>query len=308
MFKKDGIDVPLESLSSGEKQIVYRGCFLLKDARATDGAFVFVDEPEISLHPKWQSKIMDYYKAIFTDERGIQTSQIFVVTHSPFVVHRDNRSNDKVIVLRRGAESAIEVMSKPEYHICESVAVVQDAFDIDWGANNVQAVYLEGRTDERYFKSTVEAFDLDLPFEFRWIGYVDEGGQERNTGSSALSKAEDLFFAHGGSIKRVCLFDCDTNHDDITRGSVRSLSMQKFENGKEITKGIENALVLDSIDLAPFYSKKIKPDGYGGGSTVRTLDKMRLCDCICEMEKDERKIIFANLRDTIEKLDTFFRE
>lgn len=68
-------------MSSGEKQIIYRGGFLLKDAAAMNGAFVFIDEPEISLHPRWQ-KIMDYYKGIFTDENGIQTSQIFVVTHS----------------------------------------------------------------------------------------------------------------------------------------------------------------------------------------------------------------------------------
>ena len=31
-------------------------------------------------------KIMDYYKRIFTDKNGNQTSQIFAVTHSPFAV------------------------------------------------------------------------------------------------------------------------------------------------------------------------------------------------------------------------------
>ena len=85
-FKKNGVDIPIDSLSSGEKQVVYRGCFLLKDANATSGAFVFIDEPEISLHPNWQMKIMDYYKDIFTAEDGKQTSQIFAVTfsrHSP---------------------------------------------------------------------------------------------------------------------------------------------------------------------------------------------------------------------------------
>lgn len=61
-FKQYGISIPIDSLSSGEKQIVYRGCFLLKDINATSGALVFIDEPEISLHPNWQLKIMDYYK------------------------------------------------------------------------------------------------------------------------------------------------------------------------------------------------------------------------------------------------------
>ena len=96
------MEIPIDNLSTGEKQIVYRGCFLLKDVNATNGAFVFIDEPEISLHPKWQMKIMDYYKGIFTDESGQQTSQIFAVTHSPFIIHNDNRSNDKVIILYNG--------------------------------------------------------------------------------------------------------------------------------------------------------------------------------------------------------------
>lgn len=57
LFQKNGIDIPINNLSSGEKQVVYRGCFLLKDVNATNGAFVFIDEPEISLHPNWQAKI-----------------------------------------------------------------------------------------------------------------------------------------------------------------------------------------------------------------------------------------------------------
>lgn len=99
LFEKNGKLIQIDALSSGEKQIVYRGCFLLKDANAMNGAFVFIDEPEISLHPKWQMKVMDYYKGIFTDESGHQTSQIFAVTHSPFIIHNENRRNDKVIVL-----------------------------------------------------------------------------------------------------------------------------------------------------------------------------------------------------------------
>src|SRR5699024_6385288 len=72
LFRKNGIEIPIDALSSGEKQIVYRGCFLLKDVNAINGAFVFIDEPEISLHPTWQTKIMDYYKSIFTNGAGLQ--------------------------------------------------------------------------------------------------------------------------------------------------------------------------------------------------------------------------------------------
>lgn len=41
----------------------------------------------------WQMKIMDFYKRIFANGSGIQTSQMFVVTHSPFIIHNKNRRN-----------------------------------------------------------------------------------------------------------------------------------------------------------------------------------------------------------------------
>lgn len=148
LFQKNGVDVPIDSLSSGEKQIVYRGCFLLKDANALNGAFVFLDEPEISLHPVWQMKILDYYKSIFTDKNGIQTSQIFTVTHSPFVIHNENRKDDKVIILTRNESGDIVVKDKPEYFKCTSLEIVQDAFSIHNFYENKPTVYLEGRKFE----------------------------------------------------------------------------------------------------------------------------------------------------------------
>ena len=65
IFTKYGKKIPITKLSSGEKQIVYRGAFLLKDCNSLSGAFVFIDEPEISLHPEWQKRILNYYCDIF---------------------------------------------------------------------------------------------------------------------------------------------------------------------------------------------------------------------------------------------------
>lgn len=188
LFRKNGIDIPINNLSSGEKQVVYRGCFLLKDVNATNGAFVFIDEPEISLHPNWQVKVMDYYKGIFTN-CGEQTSQIFAVTHSPFVIHNDTRRNDKVIIFSRDDNGDIVVKDKPEYFKCNSIEAVQDAFQIDLPVDEQPVVYLEGRTDEKYFKKALEVYGYDVDFKFKWIGYIDEKGQEANTGKDALNKA-----------------------------------------------------------------------------------------------------------------------
>lgn len=301
LFRKNGIDIPIDNLSSGEKQVVYRGCFLLKDVNATNGAFVFIDEPEISLHPNWQVKVMDYYKGIFTN-CGEQTSQIFAVTHSPFVIHNDTRRNDKVIIFSRDDNGDIVVKDKPEYFKCNSIEAVQDAFQIDLPVDEQPVVYLEGRTDEKYFKKALEVYGYDVDFKFKWIGYIDEKGQEANTGKDALNKAVSFLIARNSAVKSVCLYDCDTNKPLKELNNVITLSIPKFENSAEISIGIENALVLDNIDIKPYKKQRKEVDGYGIEKLIPDFQKMKCCDDICNLDVEQLKIIFKNLKTVIDHI------
>ncbi len=300
-FQKNGIDIPINSLSSGEKQVVYRGCFLLKDVNATNGAFVFIDEPEISLHPNWQAKVMDYYKGIFTNE-GEQTSQIFVVTHSPFVIHNDTRRNDKVIILSRDDNGDIVIKDKPEYFKCNSIEVVQDAFQIDKLVDGQPVVYLEGRTDEKYFKKALEVYGYDVDFQFKWIGYIDENGQEANTGKDALNKAVSFLTARNLAVKSVCLYDCDTNKQLKKLNNVITFSIQRFDNAAGIRIGIENALVLDGIDVKPYRKQRSEIDGYGIEKLIPDFQKMKFCEDICNLDSEKLKIVFRNLKTVIDQI------
>lgn len=72
IFEEYGKEMSIDKLSSGEKQIVFRGGFLLKDKKSLEGAYILIDEPEISLHPKWQLKILPFIKKLFTNDRGRQ--------------------------------------------------------------------------------------------------------------------------------------------------------------------------------------------------------------------------------------------
>lgn len=307
-FKKNGVDIPIDDLSSGEKQVVYRGCFLLKDVNATNGAFVFIDEPEISLHPNWQTKIMDYYKDIFTAEDGTQTSQIFAVTHSPFIIHNENRRNDKVIVLTRDENGDIVVKDKPEYFKCTSVEAVQDAFLLKSFSAEQPTVYLEGRTDEKYFSRAVQAFGVDVPFRFKWVGYMDEKGQEANTGDKSVDAAYQFLVARNLPIHNFCLKDCDTNRQPKRKNNVTILSIPPYENAKGIKKGIENALVFDKIDLTPFYSLKTTIGEYGEKKEIQSFNKMACCDSICSMDDVALQEVFIHLKEMIDHLVALYNE
>lgn len=100
MFKKTGQEdlIDIYKLSSGEKQVVFRGSFLLKDKNSLEGVTVLIDEPELSMHPKWQEKIFNYYTELFKNEEKKQTSQIFMVTHSDHVLKAGLQDEDTLVI------------------------------------------------------------------------------------------------------------------------------------------------------------------------------------------------------------------
>lgn len=97
-FTKNGHEFDLNSLSSGEKQIVFRGAYLLRNINNLTGCPIFIDEPELSMHPKWAQKIYGYYHHIFQDAKGNQTSQIFTATHNEYVVDAGIHSDNSIIL------------------------------------------------------------------------------------------------------------------------------------------------------------------------------------------------------------------
>ena len=102
LFTKHNKDITIDVLSTGEKQIVYRGIYLLRNVGKLDGAAVMVDEPELSMHPKWQKRILKYFKDLFTADDGTQKVQLFFATHSEYVLGEalNDPTNTLVVVLK----------------------------------------------------------------------------------------------------------------------------------------------------------------------------------------------------------------
>lgn len=97
-FKKDGNKIPVDNLSTGEKQIVFRGAMLLKSRQIIEGGFIFIDEPELSMHPKWQKKIFKFYRDLFTKD-GQQTVQMFFATHSEYVLKSAVEDKENALIV-----------------------------------------------------------------------------------------------------------------------------------------------------------------------------------------------------------------
>ena len=109
IFEKNGIEIPLDVLSTGEKQIVFRGAYLLRNINVLKNSTIMIDEPELSMHPLWQKKILQYYKNLFTDGNSHQTAQLFFASHSEAVISEALKDfdNTKVIVLKRDGNGQV---------------------------------------------------------------------------------------------------------------------------------------------------------------------------------------------------------
>lgn len=202
LFEEFGKKMEIAQLSSGEKQIVFRGGFLIRDLGAINGATILVDEPELSLHPQWQLKILNFLKGLFTDGTGNQTSQLIVATHSPFILHNNTRANDKVIVLQKDECGKVKILDKPEFYNWATTSAVEDAFHVSPLLMDKKViVFLEGETDELYFNKAMEVFGIDSDkISFNWIGHYSGGdkGKPENTGDKALNNAASFFTGKSG--------------------------------------------------------------------------------------------------------------
>ena len=113
LFEENGRQMSIDNLSSGEKEIVFRGAFLLRDKQSVSGCVALVDEPELSMHPKWEMKILDYYKDLFRNEQNQQQCQLFIATHSVYVLKAalESSSDSLVVVLNRDAHGSVQCNS-----------------------------------------------------------------------------------------------------------------------------------------------------------------------------------------------------
>lgn len=98
LFEKYGHEISVDSLSTGEKQIVFRGAHLLKNSNSIHGGTALIDEPELSMHPLWQKKILSYYRNLFVSGTE-QMTQVIIATHSEYVLSSALEDSENVLVI-----------------------------------------------------------------------------------------------------------------------------------------------------------------------------------------------------------------
>ena len=96
----------INELSSGEKQLFLRT--LAIRMLNPENSIILIDEPELSLHPKWQQRIVDVYRKIG------KNNQIIIATHSPHILGSVRKEN--IILLDKDDDGKIVVKTGDELY------------------------------------------------------------------------------------------------------------------------------------------------------------------------------------------------
>lgn len=101
-----GDEFDINELSSGEKQLFLRT--LAIKMLNPENSIILIDEPELSLHPRWQQRIVDVYRKIG------KNNQIIIATHSPHILGSVKKEN--IMLLDKDDEGKIVVKTGDELY------------------------------------------------------------------------------------------------------------------------------------------------------------------------------------------------
>ena len=138
IFKNSaGEEFNINNLSSGEKQLFLRTLSI--KMLEPKNSIILIDEPELSLHPKWQQRIIEVYKKIG------ENNQIIIATHSPHIL--GSVSNENIFILYRDGNGKIEAKTGDELYSSYGQPVDRVLKDI-MGLESVRTPKIEKELEE----------------------------------------------------------------------------------------------------------------------------------------------------------------
>ncbi|WP_193266460.1 AAA family ATPase [Vibrio navarrensis] len=130
LMNLDGKEMPCTDASSGEALILALAMRVIP--RVSRGSIIIIDEPEISLHPTWQYRYIEFLDNVIGQDMGCH---IILATHSHFIVSDlpDDRSEVIRLIKERKKISSINY-SDTEGLSAEQVLL--DVFDMPTSRNH----------------------------------------------------------------------------------------------------------------------------------------------------------------------------
>ncbi|WP_348813795.1 AAA family ATPase [Flavobacterium maritimum] len=164
VYKKGGSEFNFNEASSGEANILSTLIALIP--LIVDNSLILIDEPEISLHPLWQSQYIDLINKIFSNFNGCH---IIIASHSHFLVTDLLPEKSSVITL------------KNHKGIIKSESILEPTYG--WSAEEILYTVFNVKTVRNHF---IESDLVDL------LGLISEKSKNLNKIRELLQSIKSL--------------------------------------------------------------------------------------------------------------------
>ncbi len=129
-----------EYASSGEKHLLLT--LFNISSKIVSNSIVLIDEPELSLHPNWQMRYINYLKKLFVE---FYSCHFLFATHSHYIVSDLERESSSLVTLSATYENNIDRVAE---------LIKYDTYA--WSAENILYNIFQVRTTRNYY------FEMDL--------------------------------------------------------------------------------------------------------------------------------------------------
>lgn len=262
---------------------------------------LLIDEPDSHIHSNIQSSLID-------ELRKIENSQIFVISHNDRFIQKSK--NKELYFINKAIKESrkIEALNIEQYQEAKE-ELGGLLYKLEYMSNHKPTIFVEGETDEKYLKTALEVGNIEWDIEIFWIGRY-EGKNAKFGGDSSLNHTKEFILSNPKTINKpvVLLYDSDTNkpEESFIKSKLFIRTIPKNEENSLYKIGIENLLCLqDNFEKDKYFDEKefISEDNYGGGSigVKKELNKIRLCDDICENYENKQNYLMY-LIELLQKL------
>ena len=158
-----GAEFDINGLSSGEKQLFLR-TLAIKMLNPVNSV-ILIDEPESSLHPKWQQRIVKVFEGIG------ENNQIIMATHSPHILGSVSKAN--IILLSKEKKGRVEAKTGDELYDSYGQPVgriLEDIMGLETDRNpevyeeleEVRILVRENKYDTKEFRNRMKKLEKEL--------------------------------------------------------------------------------------------------------------------------------------------------
>ena len=150
--KRDGKKLDTNTISSGESELICLAIECLsfqKQSQMENGNFLFLDEPDVHLHPDLQTRLVHFLRDLVNTENF----QIIVATHSTaFLGAFHDYQHARIAFMTFGQR---ELVFQPVSEVYRKILPVFGAHPLSNVFNEAPILLVEGEDDERIWQQAV---------------------------------------------------------------------------------------------------------------------------------------------------------